>query len=105
MDELYVESFSKREVVTTKVVDIQPVEEKPIVEVYEFKNQMHYHLDQLELMITQEFKDFTHFKFVFDRIKAKLKDDDIKSVLQTLFELEELIDLRLPLLALKSAIN
>lgn len=103
MDELYIESFSKKQSAIIAETDNRPmIDENLVAEVYEFNNQMHYYLDQLEKIITDEFGDFTDFRFVFDRIKKNLKENKTKVILATLHELEELVDLGLPFLALKT---
>jgi hypothetical protein len=103
MDELYVESFSKYEKeVTSEVVKNEPLLENHPIEIEDFGYQMSYYLDRLEREITKEYEDFSDFRFVFDRIKKKIKAQEIKDISFDLDTLEELLDVDLPMLNLKS---
>ena len=101
MDELYIESFSKKEVTQTVTESkYVPVVENDNVEIYEFNNQMHFYLDQLEKEITDQYQDFTDFRFIFDRIKKKIKEKKVDGILDILNDLEELFDISLSTLLL-----
>lgn len=107
MDELYIESFSKPEKViqlTTEIKHVAVVEDNHI-EIYEFNNQMLFYLDQLEKDITNEYKDFTDFRFIFDKIKKKLKAKNVDGILDLLVDLEELLDIGLPTIILKKSLE
>ncbi len=95
MNELYVESFSKQEKSVQIISEIRNptiIEETP-VEIYELAHQMIIHLDQLEKEITDAYGSFTDFRFIFDKIKKKLKAKNTEGIFDLLADLEELIDL------------
>lgn len=112
MDELYSEDFSKknsvisfkmeetdlpfREIIPIKPVEIpytDPHEATSLVEIYETTNQMNFHLDQLEKAIFDEFKNFSAFRFIFVKIREKLKQKMTNGIPELLEELEQLLDL------------
>jgi hypothetical protein len=97
MNELYIENFSKQERSVQPIREIKNstiIEDTP-VEIYELTHQMIIHLDRLEKEITNDCKDFTDFRFIFDKIKKKLKAKDVEGIFEMLADLEELIDLGL----------
>lgn len=106
MDELYTESFFTRSaaisvknepaVVISQAVELKASEveiEKPLVEIYETTHQMHFHLDQLEKAIFNEFDSASDFQFIFSKIRAKLKQKNTEGIYELLTDLEELLDL------------
>jgi len=114
MDELYSESFftssgmllkkeSPRPILKEAVREIKkeniaraplqvPVD-TPSVESYETTNQISFYLDQLEKELFQEFENCSDFRFIFSKIRNKLRDKDTRGIYELLTDLEELMEL------------
>jgi hypothetical protein len=95
MDELYVESFSKRSSSSLKKPP-PPVKEPletPSVELYEVTNQMSFYVEQLEKAIFRDCANFSDFHFILEKIKTKLNQKNTEGIAALLEELEDLLDL------------
>lgn len=104
-DELYIESFSsqERDLQEVEKPKNSPLIENNSLELYEFTHQMHFYLEKLREEITKECGNFSDFIFVFERIRHALKEKDVERIPRLLADLEELLDVELPLMALKAA--
>ena len=106
MSELYIESFSVQEkIVQPTEIKNTTIVEDSLIEINEFNSQMTVYLDRLEKEITTEYKDFTDFSFIFNKIKKKIKEKEVDGIQPLLAELEELLDIELPLATLRKELD
>ena len=98
MEELYIENFSIKKIKTQSLENTSAQSialEKP-KEFDQSTHQMIAFLDQLEREITHDYKDFTDFRFLFEKIRKTLKKNSVEGILDWLADLEELLDLGVP---------
>ena len=105
MDELYVENFAIKKINTRNYENnmSQSIVEEKSNEIVESTSQMIQLLDRLEREITLDYKDFTDFRFLFEKMRKVLKKKSVEGILDWLAELEELLDLGVPSILLKNS--
>jgi hypothetical protein len=58
-------------------------------------------LDRLQKEIEGQYVDFADYRFIFNKIRASFKQNNIDGVIELLDDLEELLDLGMPSLIVK----